>query len=160
MWKKVLPTVPSRLLLGKGYTINPTDLYFSADMRTHEDADWAIISGDFHNGPLSVVMPFGIWGVAAFVWFCVASIRYLSANFCFGNPELRNVNTFIFVYFISKLVFFIFCFGSLWSDLVVFAGLIGLSVSLNGAQPVPEKAPQTADLEEDFLQQAYRDDFA
>jgi hypothetical protein len=160
MWKRILPTVPSHLLMGKGYSINPTDLYFSGDARTHGETDWAIITGDYHNGPLSIVLPFGIWGLAAFVYFCVAALRFLYANFRFGNPELRKANTFIFVYFISKIIFFTFFFGSFWSDLFVFTGLIGLSVSLNGTQHVLEKAPQSADIEEEFLQRAYRDDFA
>ena len=37
----------------------------------------AAMAGDYHNGPLSVLIPFGIWGLAAFVWLLVAGARFL-----------------------------------------------------------------------------------
>jgi hypothetical protein len=37
----------------------------------------AIVTGDFHNGPLSLVLPFGLSGVIGFIWFLVAGGRVL-----------------------------------------------------------------------------------
>jgi hypothetical protein len=160
MWKVVLPDVPKHLLLGKGYSIDPTALYFSRDSRANPDFEEAIVAGDYHNGPLSLVMPFGIWGVIAFGWFCVASLRYLYRNYKSGRPELRQLNTFLLTCFVGRLIFFLFVYGSFFSDLYYFTGLIGLSISLNGAEPVKETQPETEILEEELADQAYRDDYA
>ena len=90
------------------------------------------LSGDYHNGPLSVILPFGIWGAIAFVWFLIAGIWALNRNRHYGDPALRTVNTFLFTSFVAKIISFIFIFGALSSDMAAFAGLLGLSISLNG----------------------------
>jgi hypothetical protein len=104
------------------------------------------VAGDYHNGPLSVVMPFGIWGVIAFVWLWVAGVRALYDNFRFGEESLRTVNTLLLALFVAQIVKFIFIFGALESDLMPFAAMLGLSVSLNGGirGPVTETVKAAA----------------
>ena len=71
MWKAVLPQVPKHLMLGKGYGLTEEDFtaMFIASSSADFAQDWgAAIAGDYHNGPLSVILPFGIWGVFAFLW--------------------------------------------------------------------------------------------
>lgn len=151
MWKVMLPQVPHYLLLGKGYALAVADLQ-SSTIGTHSGSaeDWgSTVAGDYHSGPLSVIIPFGIWGAIAFAWFLYASARALYDNFRFGTPELSNINAFLFAWFITKIGIFLLIFGGLSSDLLAFTGLIGLSVSLNGgvckdpakvaAQPEPVK---------------------
>ncbi len=135
MWKMVLPQVPQYLFLGKGYALNSHEMEIIGDQfaRGQGDAmEMAWMAGDYHNGPLSVIMPFGIWGVIGFIWFLVAAIRALSQNYRFGDPALLNLNRFLLVFFIARTIHFFIFFGSLYSDLVFFTGIIGLSVSLNG----------------------------
>lgn len=159
MWNEVLPDVPKHLLLGKGYSIDPTELYFSASSGNSE-FHWAVVTGDYHSGPLSLVMPFGIWGVIAFAWFCAASIRCLYQNLRFGRPELHSINTFLFACFLAKLVFFLAFFGGFWSDFSFFTGLIGLSLSLNGI-PVPKPKTAPSGIEErSLVETVFRDDYA
>jgi hypothetical protein len=160
MWKAVLPEVPGHLLLGKGYSMDPTAMYFSWGGRQLSDFDWAVVSGDYHNGPLSLVMPFGIWGIIAFAWFCTASLRYLYRNYRSGPAELSQLNTFLFACFIARLIYFLFVFGGFFGDLFYFTGLVGLSVSLNGPEPVKETQPEVEILEEELAERAYRDDYA
>ena len=161
MWRVVLPQVPSHLLLGKGYGLDPTAMYFSGDSSANREGfEWAVVAGDYHNGPLSLVIPFGIWGLIAFGWFCVASLRYLYRNYRSGTSELRPINTLLLSCFAARLVFFLIFFGGFWGDLCLFTGIVGLSVSLNGAEPVPAARPETEILEEEFAERAYRDDYA
>jgi len=37
----------------------------------------AELAGDYHNGPLSVIIPFGVFGVIAFVWFLLRASKGL-----------------------------------------------------------------------------------
>jgi hypothetical protein len=141
MWKDLLPDVPQYLLKGKGYRIDATDMMF-ARMNTFRDlgtsSDGLALAGDYHNGPLSVIIPFGLWGALAFVWFLAAAGRLLYFNFVNGDPTLRTINVALFACFLARVVFFTFLVGGLEGDLAYFAGLAGLSVSLNG---VPRSRP-------------------
>ena len=98
--------------------------------------------GDYHNGPLSVLLPFGIFGAIAFVWLMVAGLRVVYQNYRFGDPAFHHLNAFLFAYFAAKVIFFFAVFGSLHSDLPVFLGLLGLSISLNGGVAKPEVVSQ------------------
>ena len=113
------------------------------------DASGAMAAGDYHSGPLSLIIPFGIWGVVGFAWFMGAALRYLYRQYRFGHPDLQKINTFLLAYFIARLVFYIFVFGGFFSDLFLFTGLIALSVSLNGdTLPEPAEVPVEAESQE------------
>ena len=142
IWRAVMPQIPKHLLLGTGYAISAVEW---TNLRVHSQAgfteDWAsTIVGDYHNGPLSVILPFGIWGVIAFVWFLVAGMRAMYLNHMYGAPELRIVNTFLFASFITKTFMFLLIFGALNSDMQQFVGLLGFSISLNGGVCRPSQA--------------------
>ena len=92
-----------------------------------------MVAGDYHNGPLSVIIPFGLLGAIAFTWMLAAAIRLLYHYHRFGDPALQRVNTFLLAAFVAKTLFFVFIFGALYSDLITFIGLVGLAISLNGA---------------------------
>ena len=93
---------------------------------------WAVITGDFHNGPLSVLLTFGIWGVIAFVWLHLAGLRALIRNYRYGDPELRTVNTFMLTAYFVQMVMFWFVFGSMYSETIIFVSFLGFSVAVNG----------------------------
>jgi len=132
MWRDVLPQIPQYLLLGKGYGFSGTEQYHM--MNGLEAVE---LVGDYHNGPLSVIIPFGIFGSMSFVWLLIAAIRVLYQNCKFGDPACQHANTFLLAYFVAKAIFFFTIFGSLHSDLPQFLGLLGLSISLNGGVAKP-----------------------
>jgi hypothetical protein len=142
MWKDLIPQIPKYLLVGKGLAFSGNDLRSLTTSRIGGKDELSFegssLAGDYHNGPLSVIVPFGIGGVVAWLWFLWASLRALYNNYKFGNPELKRLNVFLFSYFISKTILFFFVFGSLYSDLPAFIGIIALSISLNAgiAKPV------------------------
>src|SRR5262249_29909547 len=74
IWKVVTPQIPQYLLLGKGYAMSQDDFAISRQPHPGFEENWgATLAGDYHNGPLSVIIPFGIWGAGGFVWFLVAA---------------------------------------------------------------------------------------
>jgi hypothetical protein len=147
MWEEVLPDVPRYLVLGKGYSFDPKDVDIArAGLRAASTAETCEVVGDYHNGPLSVIIPFGIFGTIGFFWFIAAAGRVFYLNYRFGDATLQTINTFLFAFFIARFVFFMTIFGSLYVDLATFAGLVGLSISLNGGvarrqAEAPEPAP-------------------
>jgi O-Antigen ligase len=146
MWRSILPMVPRYLLVGKGYSIDPELLSMSETAMERDNTETAILAGDYHNGPLTVLIPLGIWGALGFLWFLGAGFRVLYRNYRYGDPELHRINTFLFLYFVVKVLFYLFIYGSFQGDFFVFTGLVALSISANGGvrAPVQVVAPEPA----------------
>jgi hypothetical protein len=134
IWKAVLRDVPKHLLLGKGYGIDRTAFEMASDRWTRGEEDFyrVTVTGDYHNGPLSVIMPLGIWGGIGYVWLLVASLQVLCRNYRFGDPSLKLANTFLLASFIMQTIEFLFVAGAFHLDMAKFCGTVGLSISLNG----------------------------
>jgi hypothetical protein len=146
MWRTLLPEVPKYFFWGKGYALNPTDLYLGEENLRRglgPASEVAILAADYHNGPLSILIPLGIWGAVGFLWFFIAAGRVLYLNYRFGESSLRIINTALLAFFVGRAVVFFLFFGSLDGDMFVFTGLAGLSVSLNSgirAAPAADSA--------------------
>jgi O-antigen ligase len=137
VWRDTLPEVPQHLLIGKGYGFSAAEQF---DLRNQLAGTEMV--GNYHNGPLSVIIPFGILGAIGFVWFVVAGLRVFHQNYQFGDPALHYINAFLFAYFIAKIIFFFGVFGSFHSDMPLFLGMVALSISLNGGVAKPVVVPQ------------------
>jgi hypothetical protein len=145
IWRNVLPEVPRHLLLGKGYSLTATDVRL-AQLGTGNlngnNSQGSELAGDYHSGPLSLIIALGLPGTFAFLWFLLASFKALSRNYHFGAPAYQQFNTFIFATFIAKTIFFFSVFGSFHNDLASFVGMVALSISLNRGVARPEEVTQ------------------
>ena len=149
MWQGLLPQIPQYLLLGKGYTVSPLDYDFvmgpeAAIRTTFAEDNPLALAEDFHSGPISTIIPFGIWGCLALLWLLAAGIWALYRNYRYGDPALQRVNTFLLAAFVGETLFFLFGFGDLSGDTMKFTGLLGLSVSFNGGVRRPVRVVQPA----------------
>jgi hypothetical protein len=144
MWKVVLHEVPQHLWMGKGYAIDPTDIYLaqeSVKRGFQSDYELSVQTGDYHNGPLSVLVPFGVVGVVTLILFIVACIRALARNLKYGDPEVKNINTFLFSYFVGFFIYFVLFFGGIEVHLWIFVSTVGLSLAVNGGVKAPVTQP-------------------
>lgn len=158
MWEALLPQVPKYLLLGKGYAFSQQtfDDYMgpTATFKKAIDAadDPLALSSDFHSGPLSVVLSFGIWGVLVWLWYWGAGFHVIWRNYHYGLPDHRHINLYLFAAFIFMCFNFLFIFGGIVEDVGHFAGVIGLSLAINHgikgpqsfSQPAPAELPEPA----------------
>lgn len=147
IWKVVIHEVPTYLLVGKGYNMSATDIYMAnmniAQFGMGASTDIAAETGNYHNGPLSLIIPFGIWGLAAFMWIVAAGILYLYRTHRDCPAELKNINALLFAVFVARALFFFGIFGAIAFELYFFMGILGLSVALNVAKkPMPAPAPE------------------
>jgi hypothetical protein len=151
VWRVVLAEeVPKYLFLGKGYNFDSTDLYLTelgTQRGLYTGYEWVYVSGDYHNGPLTLIVAFGIFGVLAFAAFCWGALRALYANYRYGDPDLNLINIFLLAYFITSLFFFLIFYGEFFQDLMNFTGIIGLSLTLNGGLRRAGQAAIPADVE-------------
>ncbi len=142
MWNAVIPQIPEYFWLGKGYALDPVALFMTQEAQRRglaEGYESSLMAGDYHNGPLSLIIPFGIFGVVGFVWFIGAAGRVLFKNYRYGDPSFARLNTFLFAYFLMRVVFFTLVYGGFHAELFVFTGIVGLSVAINGGVCRPSK---------------------
>lgn len=135
MWQVLSPEVPKHFWFGKGSSINPSDLYLASEAVRRgqaEDFESSLVSGDYHSAVLTVMIHFGIWGLLAFLWFCVASGRVLHRYYMNSPPELKLCNTFIYAYFLAQVICFFLVAGTFAEHFFHFTGILGLAVSING----------------------------
>jgi hypothetical protein len=100
----------------------------------YEDYEEQMAVGNYHSGPFSVLLSFGIPGVLAVLFFWGAGVRMLRDNLTRGSPELRLINITLLSCFVGRIIFFLLVTGDLSSDLPVFCGLLGLSAALNKSE--------------------------
>ena len=139
IWADTWPKVPQYLLLGKGYSLSAEDFTMMGNgtfangvaAKLDQSQQALAISGDYHNGPLSTLMPFGIWGGIAFLWVSLTAIFIVFRNYRYGDAELKTVNAFMLVYLLQKFFGFFFLFGAYSSDMGEFAKIAGFSIALN-----------------------------
>ena len=158
MWDAVEKEIPKYLIIGKGYAIDPNEIFaVNEAARTGMSInayEGSMLAGDYHNGPLSVIIPFGLFGVIGFLWVLIAGFRVLHANYRFGDARLRRMNTLFLSFYLAQAVSFFFIFGAFNSEMSVFLGVCGMSVSLNGGvkrrsvrRPKPIPVPHTLAME-------------
>jgi hypothetical protein len=150
IWRDLWPRVPNYLLLGKGYLLTAGDFEMMGSGALANGAAAQMdrgnvslaISGDYHNGPLSTLIPFGVWGAIALLWVTLAGLRVLYRNFKYGDPALRTINAFLLAWYVQHYLMFFFIFGGFEVDIGLFARTVGFSVALNGGLcgPVPKSA--------------------
>lgn len=151
IWQRAVAEVPHHLLLGKGYALDLRDLEMAQFRRLDplrgrgelEAGEAAELAGDYHNGPLSVIIPLGVLGVVGVGWFFVASWRLLLHNYRHSPPELKIPNTFLLAFFCARVVYFLAVFGSLYAEFYYFTGLVAFSVALNHGMAVARPTEAT-----------------
>ena len=153
MWQVLWPEIPKYFWVGKGLTASARDYYLvseSVKRGLSPDFEGSLVVGDYHSGPLSVILPYGIWGALAFLLLIGAGFRVLWNNYRHGDPALRKVNVFLLSSFVAKTIMFLGVFGAIHLDFVAFAGLLAMSIALNGGEckasqePDPRPEPQPA----------------
>ena len=138
IWQAVWPKVPDYLLLGKGYALTALDYEsmgrdnpFAASAQVDASMESLAISNDFHSGPLSTIICFGVWGGISILAIILAAVYITYRNYKYGDPELRIVNTLLLAGILHHTIFFLFIYGAFDSDVGYFAKFAGFSVALN-----------------------------
>jgi len=135
MWQELIPEARDYFWKGKGLEVSGVDLELTDELAKRgfiSSQRVAILTGSYHNGPLSVLIGFGIWGFIGWMWFLVASIRVLYSNYLNGEEYLKKINTFLLAYFLARMVFFFLIFGDFRTDFATFTGIVGFALALNG----------------------------
>ena len=149
IWHDTWPKVPHYLLLGKGYALTAEDyeLIGAGQFANGTEANLdksnvgLAVSGDYHSGPLSTLMPFGIWGAISYLWIALAGLFVTYRNYKYGDPDLKTINIFFFVLMLQGIFGFFVLFGAYSDDVGSYAKVIGFSIALNWGVRKPAPRP-------------------
>ncbi len=150
MWEALWPQVSEHLLLGKGHSLSSEDFQmmgngaFAGSIRNIDPAQQALaLSGDYHSGPLSTLIPFGIWGAIGILWLMAVSVFVLYRNCWYGDLEIKTLNNFMLASTIWSIFSFFFIFGAFEGAVADLTRAIGFSVALNWGvcRPAPKPVP-------------------
>lgn len=143
MWRRAAAEIPQHFWKGKGYSFNATDYLMAMEAVRRGEAEsfeGFFISGDFHNGVLTALLPLGIFGLLTFIWFGGVALWVLIRNYRWGEPEWTRINRFILASFLVRFFYFFTFYGSFVRDLGFFCGFVGLSLALNqGVRSAPNR---------------------
>ena len=141
LFDALLADVPRYFWLGKGLTISTVDMEWSETIGRFGAEEWyrSYLTGEHHNGLLSIIISFGIGGVLAFFWLLGAGFWVLVRNYRHGRAELLTVNAYLLASFVVwNIAFFSYC-GTLYWLMKDVTGFLALSVALNhGIASLPE----------------------
>jgi hypothetical protein len=142
IWKALLPEVPKHLLLGTGLSVDVETLNEMGGNTSFKVIDAAnqplALTHDVHNGPLSIILPFGIWGILTWFWFWGGMGYVVFRNYKYGDPDLKLYNRFLLASFWGNCLFFTFIFGAM-EHVSNFCLIGGLSVAINHGVRGPGK---------------------
>lgn len=164
MWSALMQEeVPQHIWVGKGYAFAKEDYTemmnngVMSEEESHFDPgqNGFALAGDYHNGMLSLVIPFGVWGVLAFLWYSGAGLWVLYRNVRYCGPEMRTINNVLFILFFNEVVSYVSCIGGLAlpTDIILLNGYLGMGVMLNNGvcKPVRAEAPAPDPVQQDAL---------
>jgi hypothetical protein len=138
----LMQDVPTYFWLGKGLAISSRDMEWAETISRFHGKPWdyAYLTGEHHNGFLSVIISFGVWGLLAFLVFIALGLRVLVQNFRYGEPGLRAANAVLLLFYAGWVLLFFTHFGTLYWTFRDFAGALAMGVALNGGMA---RAPET-----------------
>ncbi|MBI1176049.1 hypothetical protein GC207_01270 [bacterium] len=156
MWKVVVRDVPKYLFLGKGYVFSGRDLELTTmavQRGLYSAFEDTLVTGNYHQGFLTLIIPFGIWGFLAFAWFALVGFKILYRNYRWGDPRFKNINIFLLNIYTVRMFFYWFLYGQFDLDLIAFVSFVALSIAVNGPQSsrfpaASQKSPLSATTKE------------
>lgn len=112
LWKMAWADVPNYLWVGKGYAINPEDI-MSISARV-DGILGAYLAQDYHSGPLSLLLVFGVGGFITGSGFLV-----FSAVEAFRRTKRLGKDPFIrrfYMVFLARYIYSVFSFFFVFGD--------------------------------------------
>lgn len=131
VWSRVAEMIPKYMIIGRGFSFDPTQLYSYA-ARRNINVEWALISHNYHNGPLSLLVDLGIPGLISGIAIYTSAIRYHLRKMrdTWVSPILARYQALLLATLIVEFFRFIVIHGgpgsSIMSTLVIVTIMDGL----------------------------------
>jgi O-antigen ligase len=112
LWQDAVSEIPSYFWLGKGFAFNGEALQQTV-MMDPDSPQWALITGAYHNGYLSLLLLFGIGGLLLGLALLITiAIRHLKiTRQRWNNPSLHRVHQAFLTFTLASLLIYLTVYG-------------------------------------------------
>jgi hypothetical protein len=123
LWREGIKTLPDYWLVGKGYAFSEKEAIgvTGANQATDQIA-WALVTSSYHNGPLSLLIGLGVFGlligVALMIAVCLRHLRALRQPW--HHPALRQCHQAIYALLLVNVIIFFTIYGDVQASFPVF----------------------------------------
>jgi hypothetical protein len=148
MWRLMLPMIPDYLIIGRGLGFQLADAYAAYTLASdHAWHQFLIATHDYHNGPLYLLLDYGLAGFLCAFGFMFAAVRHQwgMQKASWNSMWLRNLHALSLARLLTVVFMFIFVFGDLMSLVSIFVdvALMNMLIKVDQKQkaeaaPVPE----------------------
>ena len=129
LWQDAIQEIPEYWLIGKGFTFPSYAVQsHSGVIDLAEMHEWAVVTSTYHNGPLSLLIGFGISGLligsALFITPHIYHAKMQQSSW--RDPFLQRVHLVILIQSIVSMIIFFSVYGDAPSDLATLFFRIAL----------------------------------
>ena len=115
LWSEAMKKFPEYWLIGKGYAFSGKEMIGVAGANvTTAPLDWALISNSYHNGPISLLLGLGIFGLLTGAGFLLGALvrhrRFLKRKWV--DPNLKCSHQAVYALFLTYVLVFFTLFGA------------------------------------------------
>jgi len=115
LWTEALKRLPRYWLIGKGYAFSGEEMVGVVGANNPAaPLEWALISSSYHNGPISLLLGLGVFGLLTGSGFLISALtrhrRLLKIQW--KDPNLKRCHQVIFAMFVTYVVIFFTLFGA------------------------------------------------
>lgn len=89
LWREAIHFIPEYFWIGKGFSYD-ANLYLASvtGYASHDSINWALVTGAYHNGYLSLILLFGVFGILIGLPLLVmVVVRHIRINYSSWNSE-------------------------------------------------------------------------
>lgn len=147
VWKQVWALLPDYWLIGRGFAFDAADLLYLPYSRTPNiSIDWAVITHNYHSGPLSLLIDLGVFGllVGSALLFGGVVKHYRKLSVAWATESLARGHAVLLASFTVDVILFQLVHGeaaaSIVSALVHLTILDGLCRTNRAMLAAQEKA--------------------
>lgn len=128
MWRKVLPMLKDYWLIGRGLAFDLTDAYGSWTLASDRTTmhEFFIATHQYHNGPLYLLVDYGIPGFIFATGFMFSSVRihWRYAKREWSDVRLKNLHAVLLARHTANVIMFFIIFGAITSLMVMFVDVL------------------------------------
>ncbi len=114
LWEEAWKQLPHYWLVGKGYAFSEREMQqVTGEYQKYDELAWALVTSAYHNGPLSMLIGLGIFGLITGVGLMTAAV-FRHWRF-WGKPwqdaRLQQAHRVMFAYLVVQVFIFILVYG-------------------------------------------------
>lgn len=136
LWREGMKKLPNYWLVGKGYAFSEKEaVAVSGANRATDEISWAIVTSSYHNGPISLLLGLGIFGLLIGIGLMIAIAgrhgRFLKKPW--NDPKLKQCHQVIYAMYVVQVAVFLTIYGDVQISFPVFFFMFALLEGLRAA---------------------------